>query len=240
MDRMSVEFVLNATLPPIETTQTDSFLETLQSIMARSKHKIVPRIQTEVIRTILAVDFVTGHVLTMFNCSPELYWIPYIYLRWACNNLNNKKWLDQTVLELMRKVIPPEYNSMRRIPITEFHRILPIYYIPRLNDGTLQGLHERVVYRLWGKSKLGVTTLKMLADCPGIDNFVKKRTGEIRRAYNNRAGLMRAMGLSVKHNDIQTGIPSPYIFKHFNFGFGPEDDEQMAISVLINGLPTAV
>ena len=133
-------------LVPDAAPIANTFLESLQSVMSRPE-AIRPTLNPEAIKYILAADSVSGHVLVC-SAASEVQWIPYLYLRWACNALSNKKWLDRHVANVVGRPIPPQFDSLPRVPITQLHRILLIHYIPRLNDGTLAGMHERIIYRL--------------------------------------------------------------------------------------------
>lgn len=232
-------------LPPIHLPEepsaessNDEFLDSLHYILDRK-----PRFRPEAIKDILAVDAVSGHVLVVCNPNNDLHWVPYMYLRWACDAFPNKKWLDRNVLQLMDKPIPPHLDGLPRMPILDFHRILLIYYIPRLNDGTAAGSHERIIYRLWGKGKLGSTTLRSLSGMAGLNSFVRTRLDEIRRAGRNKALLSRTMGLTVRHDDLLMPIVSGvYPFPHLNFGVGSDlrELERSAVAVLTSLRATVV
>lgn len=166
-----------------------------------------------------AVDAITGQVL--FNHR----WMPYVCLRWADRTLPDKVWLDTEVKSLQTKPIDPRHDALDRTPVNEVHPIVPLHVIPKLDDGTPEGGHERLIYRLKGKKFIGISTLELVRKGfkPGSDErnaferFVSAEFKKIIKAGKDQTRLARLMGLSVEHHDFMPRMDG-YKFKHFNFG----------------------
>lgn len=177
-------------------------------------HHGLPKIQqlmTIAIQRILAADPVTGHVL-VHQIDGELEWIPYIYLRWGCPSLGakSKEWLDNSIQGLSGAPIIHRWMlRLPRRPITNYHRIIPLFYMPPLDDGTPHGCYARIVYRLWGKNRVGVSPLELLqGSVPEITAFVAEKQREIRKAMGDQARLKRVLGLNVVRHDAMPGHSS--------------------------------
>ena len=189
---MNICHLIHEELPPIHQSTTAVPLPKLEQLFKPSPSMSLT--------SILAVDSITGHVLARMS-DGAIEWIPYLYLRWGCSAFTNKRWLDKAMLDLKSMSIPMWLHALPRHPITKFHKIVPLFYIPRLDDGTLQGCYEHIVYRLWGKSKIGVTTLGLIQS-PELAAFVACKQLEIKKAAGSQALLNQTMGLNVSHNDL--------------------------------------
>lgn len=242
-------------LPEIQETNDTNFLQKIQTILNRNPPRLKRKLpvkdsessedeeinkkpkkeKVEAIQGFLAVDPVSGHVLVQFVGSNDIQWLPYMYLRWACSSLTNKKWMETEVHSRWGKPIPIQYDVIPRISITNFVKVVPLHYIPALYDGTLFGNSERIIYRIFGRNRIGVTTLALLGGCEGIGRFVDIKRQELVKAGRNATRLTKCMGLNLIHDDIGPRfIGSVFPFKHYSFGFGPNlmELERSAIDFL--------
>ncbi len=166
-----------------------------------------------------AVDSTTGHVLRNGK------WEPFLPLRWANKLLRDKSTLTSRVQKLIGEPIKSEHNALERPPVTNFHPIVPLHLIPKLNDGTAAGEYVRLVYRLKGKKHIGITTLELLSkgclsnpeEQEKLKAFVTAEFEKIEKAGHNKSKLVNLMGLTVRHHDLMPVLES-YEFKHYNFG----------------------
>lgn len=195
---MDICNLIHPELPPLARPVTAPRLPKMQQAPPIALHSI------------LAADTITGHVLTRHEHG-ELEWIPYLYLRWGCPTLRNKAWLDNAVQDLGSKatVIPQWMMTLPRRPITAYHKIIPMFYVPPMDNGTLHGCYARIIYRLWGKSKIGITTLEVLrqgGNMPELEAFVQAKEREIHRVRGNKVLLSQAIGANMVRHDL---IPIP-------------------------------
>jgi hypothetical protein len=243
---------LGMRLPEIQSTIDTNltFLQQIQKILNRNpprlkrKFAINVRQSTEdepqkkrktekvhVIRGILAVDPVSGHVLVQYFQGDNVQWLPYVYLRWACPSLVDKHWLETEVFSKSGMAVPVQYAMLPRTPITEFMKVVPTHYVPELNDGTAFGQVERVMYRIFGRNRIGLTPLYLIHDQPGIAEFVQQKRAEIKKTGKNVNRLTKIMGLNVQHDDIGFRFfGSNFPFRHFSFG--PMNRERLAVTAL--------
>jgi len=184
--------------------------------------------QTYAIDDFLAADGVTGHVLVRFVEGSEREWLPYVYLRWACPTLRCKAELVDKVKALLPEPIRRKYQRLEHPSIAEFHPIVPTNYIPRLDDGTPEGQHERLVYRLQGRHIMGIALLDAVrksyaASAPdklrALNKFVAAKKTEIALAGKNQPKLLDIMGLLLEHHDLMQR-KTAYVFKSFRFLVG--------------------
>ena len=169
-----------------------------------------------------AVDAITGHVLV----GDE--WKPYVVCRWADPETRDKRSLDRSVKALINKAIKPEFNKLERAPVNAIHAIVPLHVVPELNDGTEEGRHQHLIYRLKGKKTIGKTTLELVRkgyaskpeELQNLEAFVSAELKKIAKAGKNQNRLRELMGFTVRHNDLMP-IRARYTFKHFDFGQTP-------------------
>ena len=169
-----------------------------------------------------AVDAITGHVLV----GDE--WKPYVVCRWADPETRDKRSLDRSVKALINKAIKPEFNKLERAPVNAIHAIVPLHVVPELNDGTEEGRHQHLIYRLKGKKTIGKTTLELVhkgyaskpEELQNLEAFVSAELKKIAKAGKNQNRLRELMGFTVRHNDLMP-IRARYTFKHFDFGQTP-------------------
>ena len=194
-----------------------------------------------IIDDFISVDEVTGHVLVKFlgHHTPE--WQPYVYLRWACPTIRDKKELDEKVTALKGVEIKPEHKALERKSILLFHGIVLQHYVPRLNDGTREGEFERIGFRLEGKRATGFTHLNILrsgCDLPTLsrlESFIQQKKREIAAAAADNAELIRIMGLCVEHADCVQRL-TRYEFKNRAFIIKDDDHEKRYAALLLLGL----
>ena len=231
----AVERSIQLPMPTIpETVRYDSPLHMLSHYASLSLSPIAetPRDGWYDIENFLAVDFISGSVLVEFVGFKKPQFMPFVYLRWACSGLKDKRQLDHMVANRSASDIRlmPDLNShdFEFIDIESVHAIRLLFYCPRLHDGTPEGEHEMIGYQLRGKGVIGFTTLAKMRyayetnprpeDLLRLDRFVLQKQEEIRAAGTDEAALIKIMGLCVKHKDC-TIVRSDYRFKHFKFGF---------------------
>ena len=164
----------------------------LKAMEAEFNHIPLRRARAKADPQFLAVDIVSGHVFV------DSQWMQYLYLRWA--SPHDRAELDRAVGALREKQIPDEYQFKPRTPINAVHPIEPMHFIPRLEDGNLEGDLQRVVYRLQGKGAIGITDLDLLrrghADkLQELERFVDLQTEGIWSIGRNSAALIEFMGL---------------------------------------------
>lgn len=166
-----------------------------------------------------AVDAITGHMLVGNE------WKPYVVCRWADPETRDKRSLDRSVKALINKPIKPEFNKLERVPVNAIHAIVPLHVIPELNDGTEEGRHQHLIYRLKGKKTIGKTTLELVRkgyaskpeELQNLEAFVSAELKKIAKAGKNQNRLRELMGFTVRHNDLMP-VRTRYTFKHFDFG----------------------
>lgn len=113
----------------------------------------------------LNVDTVSGHVkIQVRNQQP--FWVPYVILHAGCRKETKKRWLYDTMQRLISKVAITapypmwEYPPCPRLTVVGIHpQLVLLYYWPEFHDGTIWGVHERVVYRLATTRTVGVVRL---------------------------------------------------------------------------------
>ena len=196
------------------------------------------------IKDFIGVDVQSGHVLVEYENDEGCEWMPYIYLRWACATLRDKKDLDAKVEALRHTAIDPKYDGMERIPIVNFHGIVLLHYIPCLDDGTPQGMFERICYRLDRRNVVGFTRVDDLRKAlqpealSALDAFIKTKRTEIALVgRDDDDSLVKIMGLCIEHKDC-VGQLTAYEFKNHNF-LEDTDSEIMRAAVALNSLKGA-
>ena len=135
----------------------------------------------------LALDLVSGHVKVQAR-EEEPFWVPYVILHAGCTKHHKKARLYHVIQTLMSKtaMFTPypswEFPKLKRMSVMSMHPIVLLHYWPEFHDGTLWGIHERVMYRLAGMQTIGVSMLKEMREWYAeagqsevLETFIKKK-----------------------------------------------------------------
>jgi hypothetical protein len=136
------------------------------------------------------------HVLV--DNTPKMLWVPYMFLRYDCPSLKNKKQLEEKLLQLRTAPVPSGQAS--RIAINELRQVQFVQYYPR---------EERVMYTMLsakGKKQVsyrGLTPISQLADTAALREFVSAQKELIESmGKGNRSNVVQQLGLRLRHDDM--------------------------------------
>ena len=133
-------------------------------------------------------------------------WLPCIYLLYTCSTIQNKDELRETMKALSTTPVP---SAPYALVFSDKNRKIDLcYYIPG---------EEVIIYRVAKSTKIskgaiktcfatGIITVDKLrqddATKTNVDEFIARRSELIKKADSDRAKLSKAMGLTVKHDDV--------------------------------------